>query len=275
MKDVVFARIELPCGHFDALHATHFKRRFRPHFHETFAIGVIEAGCARLETARGVWQGGPGTILCFSPGEVHSADPIDDEGFSYRMYYPSSEMMRELGIRVESDDAAPPLFERPVIDDPALAERLSETHVLLLEGRQSPSAEARVVNSMRALVQRHRAAADARSHSPRDLAAVLQARDYLRRHFTQQVSIVALAQSAGLSPFHFIRLFHRVLGMPPYAYLVQLRVNRARIMLCRGWSVAQVSYACGFSDQSHLTRLFHSSVGVPPGQYLRSTRPAA
>jgi len=59
------------------------------------------------------------------------------------------------------------------------------------------------------------------------------------------------------------------MGVPPYAYLVQLRVNRAQAMLCAGSSVSDVAYACGFCDQSHLNRMFKKAVGVPPGKYVR------
>ena len=78
-----------------------------------------------------------------------------------------------------------------------------------------------------------------------------------------------------MSPYHLIRVFRRAVGVTPYAYLVQLRVNRAQAMLCQGLSVSDGAYSCGFSDQAHLTRTFKKSVGVPPGRYVRSVRERA
>jgi AraC-like DNA-binding protein len=133
------------------------------------------------------------------------------------------------------------------------------------------------VAGLRRLVQRY--GADARSsesaaprQSDRDVVACAQ--HYMRQRFAQSVRLASVAQECGLNTFHLIRVFRRVVGVPPYAYLVQLRVNRAQTMLSEGSSVADVAYSCGFSDQSHLTRTFKKVLGVPPGQYVRSIRAA-
>jgi len=71
-----------------------------------------------------------------------------------------------------------------------------------------------------------------------------------------------------------VRSAHSV-GVTPFAYLAQFRVNRAQEMLAAGNSLSDVAYSCGFSDQSHMTRTFKQAVGVPPGQYARSRRATA
>lgn len=68
------ARVELSCGSFDALRAVEFTSCFPPHFHDTFAIGVIESGATRLRTPRGEWIGRAGTILAFSPSVRRAYD---------------------------------------------------------------------------------------------------------------------------------------------------------------------------------------------------------
>ena len=98
------------------------------------------------------------------------------------------------------------------------------------------------------------------------------ARDYLEAHYAERVHLSLLAGVCGVSPFHLIRIFRRAVGVPPHAYLKQLRVARAMAMLQDGAPVARIAYACGFSDQSHLTRAFKSTYGFPPGAYQRATR---
>ncbi|MBI1877856.1 MAG: helix-turn-helix transcriptional regulator, partial [Chloroflexi bacterium] len=73
---------------------------------------------------------------------------------------------------------------------------------------------------------------------------------------------------SNLSPFHLLRAFRAELGLPPHAYLTQIRIERAKALLAQGWPVAQVAFETGFADQSHLTKRFKGIVGVAPGQYL-------
>jgi AraC-like DNA-binding protein len=261
------ARIELRSGGggFDALSAQHFTRRFPPHFHDTFAVGVVEWGWAHLRTRRGEWTGGPGTILAFAPGEVHSADPVTANGYSYRMVYPTTGFMRALGFE------APPTFTSPVIQDADLARALHSAHLPLMNGIVGQRAESRLLDALQGLVRRHVSARDENARTgDGDAPVVERARAMLHEKFAQRLSLPELARFCGVSPFQLIRRFRRVLGVTPFAYLAQFRVNRAQAMLCKGGALSDVAYSCGFSDQSHMTRAFRESLGLPPGEYARS-----
>jgi AraC-like DNA-binding protein len=270
----VVAGVDLPCGRFDALWADHFAMRYPPHFHDTWAIGVVETGPLRLRTARGEWNGGPGTILAFAPGEIHSAEALSASGYRYRMVYPSAEVVREIGVAARAETINHP-FQTPVFTDHELAGRLVNAHRPLMEGHWGAGGESRLVAALRSLWRIHGGAVDqAGEHDPQDLLAVECARDYVGTRFSGRVRLASIAAECGLSAFQLIRVFQRVLGVSPYAYLVQLRVNRARDLLHQGVGVSEVAYACGFSDQSHLTRVFKKAIGVPPGVYRRAVRAA-
>ena len=58
--------------------------------------------------------------------------------------------------------------------------------------------------------------------------------------------------------------------MPPHAYHLQLRIDRAKRLLAAGSAPARVANDSGFVDQSHLTRHFRKWVGVTPGAYARA-----
>lgn len=266
------ARIELSCGSFDALCARRFARRFPPHFHDTYAIGVIESGAVRLRTPRGEWVASGGTILAFAPGEVHSAEPLTDSGWTYRMVYPDVQLMREIGVAPTDEERGAPIFALPVIADAALGTVLARAHRPLMTGESNAGAEARLVRALRTLASCYAGRQASAEVAPHVLRAVEMARAYFHAQVAEPVRLSAVAELCGVSPFHLIRVFRRVLGVTPYAYLVQLRINRAQVMLHDDVNVAEVAYACGFSDQSHLTRVFKKAVGVAPGQYVRSVR---
>jgi AraC-like DNA-binding protein len=87
------------------------------------------------------------------------------------------------------------------------------------------------------------------------------------------VKLAELASICGVTPFHLIHSFRASFGIPPHAYLTQVRARRAREMLIRGNPLSSVAYMCGFSDQSHLTRVFKRIYGVTPGVYVAASLP--
>lgn len=270
-SSTVMARVTLAGTSCDALRATNFTRQFPPHFHETFAIGVIEAGRVRLTTPRGEWFATSGDILAFSPGEVHSATPLGNGGYTYRMVYPTAAFMRAVGADAGTRDHMAPLFRKPVIQDSLLACAIQRAQTPLMDGCERESAGRALLAALRALARDHGAeqASSGSSCRPSDRDVVERVRRYLHAEYAQPIRVSGLASMCTIDQFQLIRIFRAVVGVPPHAYLVQLRVNRAQAMLRDGWSVADVAYSCGFADQSHLTKTFKRMVGVPPGQYLR------
>src|SRR5215831_1309885 len=71
-----------------------------------------------------------------------------------------------------------------------------------------------------------------------------------------------LATLVHLSPFYFARAFQKEVGLPPHAYLENVRVKRARELLLRGVPITDVSAAVGYADQSHLTNRFKRLLGM-------------
>lgn len=102
----------------------------------------------------------------------------------------------------------------------------------------------------------------------RRLARVM---DYLEHHHRQDVSNQQLAEVAGISPFHFTRLFKRKVGSTPHRYVLQLRMQSARKLL-RGTdlSVLEVAAACGYANPSHFAAAFCRAYGQNPGEFRGS-----
>ena len=70
---------------------------------------------------------------------------------------------------------------------------------------------------------------------------------------------------------HFARAFKRSMGMPPYRFVLMLRIARAkRLLRQNALPLADVATSCGFADQSHFTRAFTRVVGQSPGGFRRA-----
>ena len=94
---------------------------------------------------------------------------------------------------------------------------------------------------------------------------------FMREHFAEAITLTDVAREAGLSRFHFCRLFHHETGVPFRDYLHDLRVTRAKALLAdRYLRVTEVAYVVGFSDLSHFDRTFRKMAGCSPSEYRRS-----
>ena len=261
------ASIPLSLGALDLVRFVDYRHAFPRHAHEQFTIGVFEKHNGRLGFRGSKWAAADDTILAVPPDEVHSAEPTPGFGWTYRAIYPSPALVAQaLGARSRRE--ATVFFPQPVIHDPALAMQLSTIIRLFEGGAVDMRSETMLLCALNDLVQHHGSAPPRPSRSlPPTARAVETAREYLRTHFSQPVRLGNLAAICDTSPFHLVRSFTRIVGMPPHAYQTQVRANRARDMLVQGESPAGVALRCGFCDQSHLTRTFKKLFGVTPGAY--------
>ncbi|MDP9794681.1 AraC family transcriptional regulator [Catenuloplanes nepalensis] len=98
-------------------------------------------------------------------------------------------------------------------------------------------------------------------------ARVRRAVALMRERLDRPPAVAELAAAAGLSPYHFLRVFTRATGLTPHRYLMRLRIGEARRLLDRGVSVAETADRCGFSSPAHLSAAFLREVGVRPSRY--------
>jgi AraC-like DNA-binding protein len=117
-----------------------------------------------------------------------------------------------------------------------------------------------------------RVARGAPGYLEREHPSIERVKAYLAEHYAEEVSLETLAHIAHLSPFHLARLFRQVVGLPPHAYQIQVRLSHARKLLAQGCSVSSVAQETGFFDQTHLSKQFKQHFGVTPGIYRKTAR---
>jgi AraC family transcriptional regulator len=103
-------------------------------------------------------------------------------------------------------------------------------------------------------------------------ARVERAIHFIEEHFRDKISLEEIAEVAGLSPFHFLRVFRSSVGTSPHAYLVRHRLRHAQHLIrteASDRSFADIAVQAGFADQTHLTRHFRRAFGKTPAEYLR------
>ncbi|WP_329743446.1 AraC family transcriptional regulator [Dyella sp. A6] len=102
-----------------------------------------------------------------------------------------------------------------------------------------------------------------------------KARELMREHLAEGISLPELAMSCRLSPSAFVKSFKKTFGVTPHQWLLQKRIDYAISMMSDSrYSLADIALSSGFSDQSHFTRIFTRRMGASPGVYRRANRAA-
>jgi AraC-like DNA-binding protein len=107
--------------------------------------------------------------------------------------------------------------------------------------------------------------------APSDLLVHLRrARDHVDRHYTEPLDLDSIAAVAGISKYHFQRLFTATYGLSPAAHLSQRRVERAQDLLrATNLTVTEVCHAVGFSSLGSFSSRFRELVGETPSEFQR------
>jgi AraC-like DNA-binding protein len=179
--------------------------------------------------------------------------------------------MRQIANEMTGLNWEMPYFPNPVVDDRHAAGLLVTLHRVLEHSTTQLERDIHLHTALGALIARHaknRPLALLRLADER--ASVGRVRHNLETRYMENPTLDELAQIAGLSPYHLVRVFRAETGLPPHAYLTQVRIPRAKAHLQAGEPIVSVAAATGFSDQSHFTRRFKRIVGVTPGQFVLS-----
>jgi AraC-like DNA-binding protein len=245
----------------DLLHAR-VTEPYAPHLHEEFAVGACTEGMEVIRYRGTLHYAGPGSVVILEPGEPHTGAPADCAGFVYRVMYPAADLLGEgAGLR----------FREPVVIDPELAAELRRVHALLSRAAEPLEAESRLSWLLGELMRRHASPPpDGEVRGAGRVARLVMAR--LTAELERPPALTEIAAAAGLSRYQLVRSFRAEVGLPPYAWLAQHRVARARVLLERGCRPAEAAALTGFADQAHLTRWFRRVVGVTPGAYRNSVQ---
>ncbi len=100
-----------------------------------------------------------------------------------------------------------------------------------------------------------------------------RALEYIDANLAHDLSLDTIAAVAGMSPYHFTRLFKQSVGQPLHQYVTHQRLDEARRLLLAGrHTIAEVAVLTGFADQSHLHRHFRAAYGTTPGALLEQSK---
>ncbi|HEY5375670.1 MAG TPA: AraC family transcriptional regulator, partial [Polyangiaceae bacterium] len=207
----------------------------------------------------------PGEILLADAGEVQlSTTPVDRDTEFFTIYWRREALER---VAAELGFAATSRWTRTVLASGPLSAELAQLRGLLGSGAGAVSIERAYRSVTAALLHRAGPSTDSAVTRPVVHPCVRRAAERVRENIADSLSLSDLASEMNLSKFYLARSFQRSLGVPPHRYRRLLRLQCARRLLERGFTVIDAALETGFVDAPHLSRAFCEWLGVSPAAW--------
>lgn len=234
-----------------------------PESHTSYTLAYVRKGSFGVKARGKTHDLVSGSLMVGYPADeymcTHDHHGCGDECLSFQL---SPEFVDALGGKPEAWRAGgvPPLAELMVLGEQAQAVVDGKSDLGLDEIGVLFAARFLELLSERKTRQHPVSAADRR----RAVEAAL----WIDGNSQDEISLEQVAAQAGLSPFHFLRMFSKAIGVSPHQYLVRSRLRRAaKLLVEKERSVTDIALDVGFADLSNFVRTFHRAAGVPPGQF--------
>lgn len=93
---------------------------------------------------------------------------------------------------------------------------------------------------------------------------------YINKHFREPVTLKQLADISCMSSNYFHKLFTQLLNTTPNHYIALLRMNTSlQLLACDQYTVKEIAYELGFTDDAYFCRVFKKHFGITPGEYKK------
>jgi len=237
--------------------------------HQEASLSYVRAGSLGYKAGRRQFNLVPGSILIGRPGVEYTCSHGHKQVGECLSFRFASDIFDRLN---ETSGAwpiggVPPLAELMVIGELALAAAegandlgLDEVGVILA---------ARLTD----VVRSHKA--ELPTATPSDRKRAVEAAYWIDANSENEINLDTAANVAGLSNFHFLRVFSRALGVTPHQYLVRCRLRRAARLLAEDKKhISDIAHEVGFGDLSNFVRTFHRAAGVSPREFRRAAQRA-
>jgi len=235
--------------------------------HETYAVRtLLETSGALVHWVHHgtVLKAGAGSIMLMEPGDTH-VNPYPMPSCDFRILFLAPSLV-EAAANDLALQAPQPGFHHPLTDDPEMFSAYVRFHRSLESDSTLLERESHFTECLRFLLRRwHKVEV---SRLPRaERAALLRVRDLIRAHHARSIRLDELVAAAGLTRYHLVRAFKKEFGLPPHAYQIGVRIEKARDLLARGDPPARIASELGFTDQSHFSKRFRQVMGITPRHY--------
>lgn len=246
----------------EVFHARFGDHAYPRHTHATWTVLIVDAGTIRFDLDGRAHGSAAGHVTVLPPHITHDGRAASTRGFVKRVLY--------LDATHLPDDLVGPAVDAPTFADGRLRADLARVHDGLATGAEPLAVEQVLALATERLTVRLRGRRGAPPAPPaaEDLAEATRA--LLDAGACDGVTLADLSARLDTSGARIARVFSATFAIPPHAYVLGRRIDRARGLLLDGRPPGEVAVAVGFHDQAHFTRHFVRHVGTTPGRFAKA-----
>ncbi|WP_097461343.1 AraC family transcriptional regulator [Mangrovitalea sediminis] len=245
----------------ERLEASLHGQPFSPHRHDTYAIGITVSGVQTFRYRGERWQCLPGQCHILHPDELHDGGAGTEEGFCYRMLYIDPALIQEA-----LQGRPLPFVKQAIVDADLLRANTSPDLWDLDTDLDDVVSTDLIVAASNLLL--HAAEQRPERIGSLNLPALLRVKALISANCAEQHSMDELEVIAGIDRWTLARQFRAAFGTSPRRYRTLRQLDRVRLLLKQGLTLADAAMDAGFSDQSHMTRQFKLAYGLTPKKWL-------
>jgi AraC-like DNA-binding protein len=240
---------------------------FPDHIHNSHVLWLNSEGGEQYKMNGCTTTLQPGCLSIIEPGIVHSNNSLDPTKRHLRSLYLDKEFFSYLEKLVTGESRRDFNLPTSVIENYQCWRAAILLHEAIFNNHDQLWVDELIVSIFTRIEKLQFRKINCRESSGNSGYRLKNLVEFMRTKVSDDISLEDLAEIARCTSYHVIRLFRNRVGMSPHAYLIQLRLEKARELIDRGQSIADAALLAGFSDQSHLTRRFKKRYGLTPGLY--------
>ena len=235
---------------------------YAPHSHDTYTLALTISGVQSFNYRGQLRHSLPGEVVILHPDETHDGQAGTDSPFAYRAI-----TINPVDVQNILQGVSLPFLQSGVTKDPRfvqIATRMLAEFNRPLETLEQQDLIFAFANSLQQVTS------NSIQHTSANFLAIKRVREYIDDVMTLDsglpidISLDELAAISQYSKWQVTRDFRALYGTTPYRYVTLKRLQKAKALIERGWSLAHVAISSGFADQSHLSRHFKQCFGTTP-----------
>lgn len=251
----------------EAYHLGGIVQKFPNHFHKYYVIGFIEGGRRHLCCKKREYDIEEGDLVLFNPKDNHYCRPTNGEILDYRALNIPAEVMTQAAREITGQEFIP-YFHQNVVYHSDIAPAVSCVFQAIIENAPKLQKEEAFFFLLEQILQEYATPFEEVSVQKPE-QQIQDLCQYMEEHFAENVTLDELLTMTSFGKSYLLRAFTAQVGVSPYRYLQNMRLERARKFLEEGKTPVDAAYLAGFSDQSHFTNFFKEFTGLTPKQYQR------